>query len=304
MPVSPPETGAATTLRAALIIPHYNDTARLLTCLNALAPQITPEVEVIVVDNGSTADMTAIKELLDHKLPGAQLITESGKGAAIARNRGVAETCAEGLIFLDADCVPAADWLATALSLLGSDEVIGGRVDVFDETPPPRSGAEAFETVFAFHQRSNIEKKSFSVTANLLTSRAVFERTGPFINSVSEDLDWCRRAVAAGVPLVYEDALGVAHPTRQDWAALSKKWRRLTEESFATHGMTAPARIRWALRAGAVLASSVVHAPKVLRHPALTPVEKQRGTGTLLRLRTQRAVWMLRQAVSGRQSLS
>ncbi len=37
----------------------------------------------------------------------------------------------------------------------------GGRVYIFDETPPPRSGAEAFERVFAFRQRDYIERKGF-----------------------------------------------------------------------------------------------------------------------------------------------
>ncbi|ABV95854.1 glycosyl transferase family 2 (plasmid) [Dinoroseobacter shibae DFL 12 = DSM 16493] len=285
--------------RIALIIPHYNDTARLATCLGALAPQMTEAVELIVVDNGSTEDLGPIEALLQGRFPGARLIHEPGKGAAFARNRGVAETTAPDLLFLDADCVPGPDWLTTALSLAGRDRVVGGRVDVFDETPPPRSGPEAFETVFAFHQKTYVEGKGFSVTANLLTSRTVFDRTGPFINALSEDLDWCRRAVATGAPLVYEDALAVAHPTRQDWPALRKKWLRLTEEGFATHGTNLPARASWALRAGAVLVSGPAHLPKVLHHDALSAVEKRRGAVTLLRLRGSRAVWMLRQALRG-----
>lgn len=290
--------------RLALIVPHYNDIARLQACLAALAPQMGAEVELVVVDNGSTEDLGAVKTLLQSQFPGARLIQEPGKGAALARNRGVAETSAPHLLFLDADCIPAPDWLATALDLAGPDRVVGGRIDVFDETPGPRSGAEAFETVFAFNQRRYVTQKGFSVTANLLTTRAVFDRTGGFANALSEDFDWCRRAVAGGAPLVYEDRLAVAHPTRQDWAALRRKWLRLTEESFATHGTGTGARIAWALKAVAVLASGPVHLPRVLRHARLSGIEKRRGSATLLRQRTVRAVWMLRQAITGRVGLA
>jgi len=211
-------------MQAAIIIPHYNDLARLQTCLAALVPQLLDGVELVVADNASPVDLGPLKA----QFPAMRVVTQPIKGAAAARNAGVAATTAPHLIFLDADCVPAPDWLATALALLGTAEVIGGRIDTFDETPPPRSGAQAFETVFAFHQRVYVEEKGFSVTANLITTRAIFEDVGEFIVGVSEDLDWCQRATGKGYGLIYADALRVAHPTRTDWPALAKKWRRLT----------------------------------------------------------------------------
>ncbi len=277
----------------AVIIPHYNDTARLDRCLAALGAQDLTAVEVVVVDNGSTEPLAAVKAA--H--PFARFVVEPEKGAAAARNRGVAETTAPGLFFLDADCVPTSDWLAAALRATAPGTVTGGRVEVFDETPGPRSGAEAFETVFAFHQRAYIEKKGFSVTANLITTRAVFEATGPFRAGVSEDLDWCHRATAAGHRLVYDDRLTVAHPTRRDLTALLGKWRRMTAETFGLGGGGARARLIWAGRACLMPLSVLAHAPRVMTHPALaSPGERARALATLARLRLTRSVWMLRQA--------
>ncbi|MCA8882274.1 MAG: glycosyltransferase family 2 protein [Rhodobacteraceae bacterium] len=288
----------------AVIIPHYNDPVRLEKCLTALAPQIAAangRVECVVVDNDSPCDLSPVAAA--H--PWARLVTEPRKGAAAARNRGVTETAAPGLLFLDSDCVPGPDWLATGLSLAGTlgpggTELLGGRVDTFDETPPPRSGAEAFETVFAFNQRSYIRDKGFSVTANLLTTRAVFDDTGPLIVGLSEDVDWCRRATAKGHALAYADTLRVSHPTRTDWAALSRKWRRTTLEGFHLNGTGPAARARWALRALAVAASGLAHLPRVLTSDRLAgPGEKLAAAGMLMRLRTARAVWMLGQAAFG-----
>ncbi|MBM9593915.1 glycosyltransferase family 2 protein [Roseitranquillus sediminis] len=280
--------------RAAIVIPHYDDVARLGRCLDALAAQDRSGIELVVVDNGSTQSLDAVRAA--H--PWARFVTEAQKGAAAARNRGVAETTATGLIFLDADCVPAPDWLAAARRAVRFGTVTGGRVDVFDETEGPRSGPQAFETVFAFDQRAYVEQKGFSVTANLVTTRAVFEATGPFVPGLSEDLDWCRRAVAGGARLVYDDALRVAHPSRGDWASLAKKWRRLSAEGFATDGQGA--RALWATKALAMPASVLAHAPRVLRDPRLSAAEKGRALGTLTRLRLARAGWMLRQAATGR----
>ncbi|WGT49514.1 glycosyltransferase family 2 protein [Thioclava nitratireducens] len=282
---------------AAIIIPHYNDVSRLMRCLETLSPQLDARCELVVVDNGSTDDLAPVRAAY----PDLRIVTEAKKGAAEARNRGVAETTAERLFFIDSDCVADPDWIATAFDVAGQGDLVGGHVFVFEETPPPRSGAEAFETVFAFDFRRYIEEKGFSGTGNLLTRRDVYEATGPFIAGLSEDLDWCRRATAKGYSLVYAERLRVGHPSRQDWAALSRKWRRLTEEGFGVNGASLPARLRWGAKALLMPVSILAHLPKVLRHPELNgATERRRAVGTLARLRLARMGWMLRQAIFGR----
>lgn len=289
--------------QAAVIIPHYNDVARLTRCLDLLMAGDTTGVEVVVVDNGSTQPLAELRAA--H--PAVRFVTEPEKGAALARNRGVRETTAPWLFFLDADCLPAPDWLAVARTYAAGEavagrpaaDIIGGRVDVFDETPPPRSGAQAFETVFAFKFRDYIERKGFSGAGNMLTRRDVFLATGGFVNGLPEDRDWCLRARRLGYRLRYDDTLRVAHPTRSDWGALVRKWRRLSNESFAMHRAEGGSRAAWGLRALATLASGPVDLPKTIAHPALTPAERGRCAGVLLRLRALRAVWMLRQIAGG-----
>lgn len=289
---------------AAVIIPHYNDTLRLARCLAALLPQVTARVEVVVVDNGSSERLDTVRAAW----PGLRLMTETCKGAAMARNRGVAETTAPHLFFLDSDCVPDAEWLATALAMAdrydvaGGADVTGGAIRVFDETPPPRTGAQAFEAVFAFDNRHYVEALGFSVTANLLTRREVFAHVGPFVHGLSEDLDWCRRATALGYKLDYDESLRVAHPSRGDWTAIRKKWLRLTLESYGVNGQTPVARLRWTLRACAMPISILAHAPRIWRHDALSGAEKWVALAMLVRVRLLRMVWMLRQVAGFRIS--
>lgn len=281
----------------AIIIPHYNDAARLRRCLDALARDERGDAELIVVDNLSDQPLNG----LIAEFPFARFVTEPAKGAANARNRGVADTTAPVLCFLDCDCVPAPGWSAAALAAADRADIVGGAIDVFDETPPPRSGAEAFEAVFAFDYRSYIEKKGFSVTANLVTRRRVFDTVGPFVHGLSEDAEWCQRARAKGFGLSLDEGLRVAHPTRSDWGALTRKWRRITTEMFSLHVQNHPGasgRVRWAARALAMPLSAFAHLPKVLRSSKLDgPGERARAAMTLFRLRLLRAAWMLRQTV-------
>jgi glycosyltransferase involved in cell wall biosynthesis len=281
---------------ASVIIPHFNDVVRLRKCLTALAPQVVDApVEVIVCDNASSQDLSEVQAAFSW----VRFLHEPTPGAAAARNRGVAESRGEWLFFIDADCVAADDWIAVALSRVRPGRVIGGRVTVFDETPPPRSGAEAFEHVFAFNFKLYIEKYHYSGAGNMLVSRTVFDHVGPFDGSRSEDMDWGQRAHAVGYPIDYVPELVVGHPTRQDWTALEKKWRRITSEMYFANGTRPVRRLIWGLRSMALIASIAPHSLKVLRHPGLSRRDRAAAFGVLVRLRVLRAGWTLRQAFLG-----
>lgn len=283
--------------QASIIIPHYNDKARLALCLTALFEQDLARAEVIVADNGTPG---GIEDVLI-AFPQAKAVTQPEKGAASARNKGVESAKGEMLLFLDADCVPAPDWIETALKVGRPGVVVGGRIDVFDETPPPRSGPEAFEAVFSFDQRRYVEDEDFSVTANLVTMRQDFLRIGWFVVGRSEDVDWCHRAVADGMRIAYDDHLLVRHPSRSDWPALKVKWRRLTQEMFALRTPDSLAtRMIWMLRGMAMPLSAILHMPRVINSPKLSSTgEKVRGILTLIRLRCLRGSWMVTQALGG-----
>ncbi|MEL6210614.1 MAG: glycosyltransferase family 2 protein, partial [Pseudomonadota bacterium] len=117
---------------------------------------------------------------------------------------------------------------------------------------------------------------------------------------LSEDVDWCRRATAAGFSLAYDDGLRVSHPSRSDWPALRRKWRRMTQETWHLRKTQPGGRLRWAGRALAMLPSILVDAPRVLRSETVRDsAERRRALATLARQRGQRCLWMLRQIFGG-----
>ena len=281
----------------AVIIPHYNDPDRLTRCLEALVPQAGEDVEIVVADNASTVDISHVRAAF----PSVRFVIQPESGAGPARNLGVAETTAPWIMFIDADCLPAPDWLAVGREVAKPDHVIGGRVDVFHETPPPKSGAEAFEQVFAFKMQAYLERDAFLGAGNLVTSRCLFEHVGGFRPAVSEDKEWSQRAAATGYTLSFEDRFAAGHPSRQDWVALARKWQRLGVEAFLLDAQSGAGRLKWALKALLMPVSAVVHAPRILKAEGLTGQEKGRALFTLACIRCARMIWMLRQAITNRR---
>ena len=81
---------------------------------------------------------------------------------------------------------PTARWPATGSpSILGrfaADpglEVLGGDIRMLTEAPGDPMLAEAFECLYAYNQRDYIERRGFSVTANLAFRRAVSSGSAP-----------------------------------------------------------------------------------------------------------------------------
>ena len=91
----------------SVIVPSLNDADYLAVCLDALAKQTRRADEVIVVDNGST-DATA--EVA--RAAGARVVDQPVRGIWPATAAGFDAASGDVLARLDADSVPAPDWLA------------------------------------------------------------------------------------------------------------------------------------------------------------------------------------------------
>ncbi|MET4639226.1 glycosyltransferase family 2 protein [Mycetocola sp. 2940] len=92
--------------RLSVIIPVYNDAAELAVCLDALARQTRPADDIIVVDNASTDASAQVAHAA-----GARVVTEPVRGIAAATSAGFDAAPGAILARLDADSIPAEDWL-------------------------------------------------------------------------------------------------------------------------------------------------------------------------------------------------
>jgi glycosyltransferase involved in cell wall biosynthesis len=85
--------------RVSVIIPYYNQPAYLAETVSSVEEQTYPNIEIIVVDDGSAVPADSI-------LPqgsGIQIIRTENRGVSAARNLGFQRCSGDYLIFLDSD---------------------------------------------------------------------------------------------------------------------------------------------------------------------------------------------------------
>jgi glycosyltransferase involved in cell wall biosynthesis len=91
----------------SVVIPALNDSEMLERCLAALALQTRPADEIVVVDNGSTDDTADVA-----RRAGARVVVEPKRGIPAATAAGFDAAAGALIGRLDADSIPAPDWIA------------------------------------------------------------------------------------------------------------------------------------------------------------------------------------------------
>lgn len=276
----------------SVIIPHYNDVDGLARCLESVLRQdFTGPYEVIVADNGTPGGLGT----LPRRFPSVHFLSVPERGAAPARNGAMAVARGRLFAFIDADCIAAPDWLEHGVEALGFADLVGGDIGVTRADALAPTAVECFEQVFAFRQRDYIQKKRFSVTANLFATRAAAEAIGAFRNHVAEDMDWCHRGAALGFRLAFNGKARVDHPARRSWADLARKWDRLIHERWngcIARGLAA--RAHWFALSVATALSVGPHLVRVMTSERLETLgEKLKAAGVLIRIRLWRSCKMI-----------
>lgn len=86
--------------KISIIIPFFNRIPTLLEAINSVLSQSYTNIEVLLIDDGSTDDLTPLKRLNDSRI---HYIYQEHKGASAARNLGISLSSGEYIAFLDSD---------------------------------------------------------------------------------------------------------------------------------------------------------------------------------------------------------
>ncbi|MBI5890610.1 MAG: glycosyltransferase family 2 protein [Nitrosomonadales bacterium] len=102
-------------MHIAVIVTTYNNPAALTAVLEGYLAQSDRDFEVLVADDGSTPDTaTLVKQFQARAAFPIRHVWQEDAGfrAAAIRNRALAATNADYIIFTDGDCIPPVDFLA------------------------------------------------------------------------------------------------------------------------------------------------------------------------------------------------
>jgi rhamnosyltransferase len=204
----------------SVVIPVKNGGGELERCLAGIAAQkVDDEVEVVVVDSGSTDGSPEVARAAGAVV---EVIDPAEFGHGRTRNLGVQLARGELIVFTSQDAVAVDDrWLAYLSAAVRTGPEVAGaygrQLPHPDARPPERFFLDFLYGPVPRSQRvRDGEELTFESTlfsnVNAAVPRSALERF-PFRDdlTMSEDQEWSRRALRAGFSLVYEPRAAVRH---------------------------------------------------------------------------------------------
>ncbi len=183
--------------RISVVIPAYNAAAFLANTIQSVQQQTMPDWELLIVNDGSSDDTTAIAATYATADARIRLISQANQGVSATRNRGVAESRADLIAFLDADDHWAAEKLHAHLAQLAQHPELGvsfDRVAFVDGQGHP-TGQVATAPLTGLTPQRFLYENPTTTTSSWVVRRAAFEQVGGFVAGMSyaEDLEWLFR---------------------------------------------------------------------------------------------------------------
>jgi glycosyltransferase involved in cell wall biosynthesis len=108
----------------SIIIPCYNAGAYLEETVQSALAQTFRQLEIVVVDDGST-DQTTLDLLRNHQWPRTRVLRQENRGPSAARNAGIKVARGEFILPLDADDKIDPTYVAKAVKIFSEQSEVG-----------------------------------------------------------------------------------------------------------------------------------------------------------------------------------
>ena len=113
----------------SIIVPVYNVEEYLEECLGSIRQQTLTDIEVILVNDGSTDGSREICERYCEKDIRFRLINQENQGQSVARNRGFNESIGQYIMFVDSGDVINTNVLEVLLPYMKTDvDIVDGPI--------------------------------------------------------------------------------------------------------------------------------------------------------------------------------
>jgi glycosyltransferase involved in cell wall biosynthesis len=162
-------------VRVSVVVPTRNAARTLAACLESIGAQTHRDLEVLVVDNGSTDETQEIAERL------SDVVLLAGPERSAQRNRGARVATGASLLFVDSDMIlgPHVVTECVELAVAGSEAVV---------VPEESFGVGFWARCKALERSCYVGDTS--IEAARFFTREMFERAGGYDETLMGTEDW------------------------------------------------------------------------------------------------------------------
>ncbi len=201
--------------KISVIVPVYNVEQYLERCVDSIINQTYTNLEIILVNDGSTDNSGKLCDELAKKDERIRVIHKENGGLSDARNRGIDESESDLVGFIDSDDYIDSDMYEVLLKNLNdtdADLSMCALYDVYNNTPEAQvTNKETWKLSSEQAIKMVMEAKILSVTAvNKLYRKSLFTDLKFEVGKIAEDafimiklLDKCEKIVATNEKKYY-----------------------------------------------------------------------------------------------------
>lgn len=110
----------------SIIVPIYNAAHYLNACMDSLLSQTEKELQIILVDDGSTDESLSLAKTYKDRDPRVECYSQPHAGQSAARNEGLRHAKGEYIAFVDADDSLEPEWCAQYLKAIEGVDYVQG----------------------------------------------------------------------------------------------------------------------------------------------------------------------------------
>jgi glycosyltransferase involved in cell wall biosynthesis len=198
-------------MTASLIIPMYNAEKYIVACLKSIAGQSGKNLEVILVDDGSTDNTFQIIQPFAKEFGFKILRRSTNGGAGAARNTGAKEATGDILIFTDADMLLAPTSVASIITHINKPDV-DVVCAIYTEELVKANFFSHFQNFASIYRHSKLSVPIF-LSFFCAVKKAPFDSVSGYNESIPsyEDIELGHRLIDQGYQCEMNDNLKVIH---------------------------------------------------------------------------------------------
>ncbi|WP_051545390.1 glycosyltransferase family 2 protein [Butyrivibrio sp. MC2021] len=200
----------------SIIVPSYNVEKFLDACVDSICSQTYDNLEIILVDDGSTDSTGALCDSWKEKDSRIRVIHQENRGLSGARNAGIRAAKGEYLSFIDSDDIIAPDYVEVLYSCIceGHVTMAQGRSNNFHDPAETETFQSTYETRLMdsrdmCHELMTTYHKGWGIVMTKMFHRSLFEHLEFPVGRIHEDeylvyrLIWEARKVALSDRIIY-----------------------------------------------------------------------------------------------------